>query len=133
MLKEEAIRMTQVILNLPEGLAQQALSRAALTGGMEDYLTGLIAQDVAGDPDQEMRLMASLSDEDVLALADLRLTPQEDSRLHELLELNSDGRLTPENDRELNDLMKIYDEGMLKKALGWAEAVRRKLRPPISP
>jgi hypothetical protein len=124
--------MTQVILNLPDGLAQQAMSRAALTGGMEDYLAGLIARDVAGDPEQELRLMESLADEDVLALADLRLTPEEDRRLHELLELNSEGRLTAEDERELNELMKVHDEGMLKKAMGWAEAVRRKLRPPIS-
>ncbi len=125
--------MTQVILNLPDSIAEKALLRAALTGGLEQYVTTLIADDVRSDPEQELKTLESFSDEDVLALADLRLTPQEDQRLHELLELNGEGQLTEDDKRELDELMKIHDEGMLKKSMGWAEAVRRKLRPPISP
>jgi hypothetical protein len=125
--------MTQVILNLPDSIAEKVLVRAALTGGMEQYVASLIADDVRSDPEQEAKMLASLSDEDVLALADLRLTPEEDQRLHELLELNGEGQLTVEQRRELDALMEIHDEGMLKKSMGWAEAVRRKLRSPISP
>ena len=52
---------------------------------------------------------------------------------HELLDLNGEGRLTATQKRELVELMRIHDVRMLKKALGWAEAVRRKLRPRLSP
>jgi len=126
--------MTQLTLHLSDEIARQATTLAALHGqAVEDYLAGIVSENVAADPDAELKRLASFSDEDVLALADLKLTPEEDRRLHELLDLNNENRLTDADKRELDELMKIHDEGMLKKALGWAEAVRRKLRPPISP
>ena len=63
-----------------------------------------------------------------MALADLKLTPEEDRRLGELLELNSEGQLPEELRDELNALVQLDADGMLKKSLGWAEAVRRGLR-----
>jgi hypothetical protein len=126
--------MTELTLHLREEIAKRASEMAALAGqGVEEYLAGIVEENIAEDPDAELKQMASFSDEDVLALADLRLTEDEDRRLHELLELNREGQLAPQERRELDELMRLHDEGMLKKALGWAEAVRRNLRQPITP
>jgi hypothetical protein len=123
--------MTQLSLELPDNIARQAMTLAALEGkGVEDYVVGIVQQKLTDDPTEALRKMESFSDEDVLALADLKLTPDEDRRLGELLELNSAGSLTPSQRDELDGLMRLNMEGMLKKSLGWAEAVRRKLREP---
>ncbi|HUE72306.1 MAG TPA: hypothetical protein VMP01_15585 [Pirellulaceae bacterium] len=61
------------------------------------------------------------------------MTPQEDERLAELLEANSEGRLTHAQRQELDALVRLNMEGMLKKSLGWAEAVRRGLRQAPAP
>ena len=124
--------MTQVTINLRDEIAQQAIEIAALEGkAVEDYLANLVAESVAEDPDVALKKLASFSDADVLALADLRMSPEEDERLSELLDLNREGQLQPNQKRELDELMQIYSQGTLKKAMGWAEAVRRKLRPPL--
>lgn len=95
-----------------------------------ELMRASISQREAGE---EREALKELSDEDVLALAELRLTAVQDARLHELLELNGEGAISAPQRRELDALMEIYDDALLRKAMGWAEAVRRKLRAPISP
>jgi hypothetical protein len=58
--------------------------------------------------------------------------PQQEARLHKLLDLNSEGNIEAKQRRELDALMEVYHDALLRKAMGLAEAVRRKLRPPIS-
>lgn len=126
--------MTQFTVNLPDRIARQVLRLAALQGQpASEYVAGIVEQELGEDTTEEDALLAALSNEDVLALADLRLSDDEDRRLHDLLEKNSDGTLTPGQRLELDELMQIYTDGTLKKAMGWAEAVRRKLREPIQP
>ncbi len=123
--------MTQLTLHLRDEIARQATTLAALQGkAVEDYLAGIVEDNIAADPDAELKQLAMFSDEDVLALADLKLTPGEDQRLTELLELNGEGKLNAQQKAELDELVRLSMEGMLKKSLGWAEAVRRNLREP---
>jgi len=123
--------MTQLTFQLSDEIVQQVRARAASEGmAVEEFLADLVKRDVARDPDEELRRMATLSDEDVLALADLQLSPEEDQRLTELLERNGEGQLEASEQQELEHLVRLSTEGMLKKSLGWAEAVRRKLREP---
>ena len=124
--------MPQFTVNIADDVARQAHRLAALEGrAVEDYMAGIVELEIAADSHDEATLLASFSDDDVLALADLRMPEQDDHRLHELLDLNSEGQLSSAQEIELAELMRQYDEGMLKKAMGWAEAVRRKLRKPI--
>ena len=125
--------MTQLTLHLRDDVARQATTLAALEGkAVEDYLAGIVEQRLSADPQEALKQLETFTDEDVLAMADLRLSPEEDARLGELLALNQEGQLPPSGKRELDELMQIYDQGTLKKAMGWAEAVRRKLRKPIN-
>ncbi len=123
--------MTQLTIHLRDEIAHRATALAALQGqAVEDYLCSIVEENIAEDPEAALKRMASFSDEDVLALADLRLTPEEDRRFSELLELNGEGTLSAAEKKELDDLAQLSTQGMLKKSLGWAEAVRRKLREP---
>lgn len=73
----------------------------------------------------------SMSDEEVLALADLRLSDEEDEELSELLALNREGEIDDVGMQRLNELMRIYQIGMLHKSQGLCEAVLRGLREPL--
>ena len=76
---------------------------------------------------------ATLSDEDVLALADAKLDPAQNDRLVELQIQGKTGGLTDAERTELLSLLQLYQIGQLRKSEGLAEAVRRGLRDPLSP
>jgi hypothetical protein len=123
--------MTQLTLQLSDEIVRQVRARAESEGmEVEEFVADLVRRDVARDPDDELRRMAALSDAEVLALADLQLHPEEDQRLSDLLDRNGEGQLEAGEQEELEHLVRLSTEGMLKKSLGWAEAVRRKLREP---
>lgn len=75
----------------------------------------------------------ALSDAEVLALTDLQLPPDQDARLSVLLDRQQAGSLTETERPELAALMQAYQEGLLRKAQALEEAVRRRLREPLSP
>ena len=126
--------MTRLTIELPDDLAESITLMAANRGyGTPQMAVELMRASVSQrEAKREREALKSLSDEDVLALADLRLTPQQDARLHKLLDRNSEGKINARQRRELDGLMEVYHDALLRKAMGWAEAVRRKLRPPIS-
>jgi len=74
-----------------------------------------------------------LSDTEVLALTQLRLTPKQETTLSELLTRNREGTLDAEGRRELDELMRLYEHGLLRKAQALRVAVQRGLREPLQP
>ena len=75
--------------------------------------------------------MQDMSDERVLALAELRLSDEDDERLSDLLDRQQAGKLTAADRTELVLLIQSYEEGLLLKSEALAEAVARKLIPPL--
>lgn len=69
-----------------------------------------------------------LADDDLLAVADSKMTRRDNRRLGELLAGQRDGELTPAERTELEAMIQVYQEGSLRKAQALAEAVRRGLR-----
>ena len=69
--------------------------------------------------------VTSLSDEDVLKLTELQMSPEEDSRLSRLLDRQQKRKLTVAERAELFILMQVYQNGLLRKAQAMSEAVRR--------
>jgi len=123
----------ELTVNLSEQAAQQIATLAALEGrDVGQYVATIVEERLLEDSEQELKVLASLSDEDVLALADMQMTSEEDARLCDLLGRNRERQLQPGEERELDELMRVYTQGTLKKAMGLAEAVRRGLRPPLS-
>jgi hypothetical protein len=89
---------------------------------VEDVLAAWLESVVVERPVEE------LSDDEVLALAELRLTDEQDARLSGLLERNLEGALDAAGQRELDEMMRLYEQGLLRKSQALKVAVRRCLR-----
>lgn len=72
------------------------------------------------------------SDEEVLELANLKMTLQQDKRMSVLLSKNSEDKLTNVEKKELTRLMRVYEISTLRKAIGIGEALKRGLIENIS-
>lgn len=69
-----------------------------------------------------------LSDEEVLALSNMKFSAQEQARFSYLLSGNRENELTSAEKEELNQFMRYYERGLLRKSQALVEAVRRGLR-----
>jgi hypothetical protein len=74
-----------------------------------------------------------LPDQEVLALTELQLSPEQQATLSELLVQNREGTLSAEGQRHLDEMMRIYEHGLLRKAQALRVAVQRGLREPLQP
>ncbi|MEC4816274.1 MAG: hypothetical protein SAK29_23860 [Scytonema sp. PMC 1069.18] len=130
---------TQITLNLPDEIYQKAEHFAQLTNrNLSDVLTQVITLSFSPISSQsvstnslEVTFIASLPDEEVIALTDLQMEPEQDQRLSELLYNQQAGTLTNTEHSELVALMQVYQEKLLLKAQALREAVQRGLREPI--
>lgn len=77
--------------------------------------------------------VSTLTNEDVLALADAKMDPVQNDRLAELQTRGKADGLTEAERVELLSLLHLYQVGQLRKSEGLAEAVRRGLRTPLRP
>ncbi|HFQ93367.1 MAG TPA: hypothetical protein ENK32_05125 [Anaerolineae bacterium] len=75
-------------------------------GVMLDWRTYLQLTNQPVDRD----LLVNLSQEELQALAESALSPQEQRRLDDLLERNAEGQLSPEETTELDDLLTQIDQ-----------------------
>lgn len=121
---------TQIVLDLSDKLYRSA-ERLAVSAEepvqgilTEVLVTALAAWDIQDQP------VTTLSDEQVLAICDSQMAPEQSRRLSELLDKQQAGILRADEKPELWALMRIYELGQLQKAEALAEAVRRGLRPP---
>lgn len=73
------------------------------------------------------RPLAACSDDEVLALAKMKMSAAENKRLSELLGKQREETITPLERNELDAVLRVYQVGNLRKAQGIAEAVRRGL------
>jgi hypothetical protein len=124
-----------VTLNLPEELYQRATNFANLLGkDVMDVLVDTLILSLAPIATESgvLPAVSSLSDQDVVALSESRLQPQEDERLSELLDKQGEALLTADEQSELLGLIQIYQEGLLRKAQALQESVQRGLREPLS-
>jgi hypothetical protein len=72
-------------------------------------------------------IMANLSDTEVLELANLKLSEQQDERMSQLLEKQREEEIPTSEKFELEGLMGLYRMGTIRKAQGCLEAVKRGL------
>lgn len=116
----------QVTIQVSEHVIRQAAQVAAQTHrSVEDVLAAWLESVTAERPVEE------LSDDDVLALAELSLTDEQDASLSELLERNREGALDADGQRELDEMMRLYERGLLRKSQALRVAVQRGLREPL--
>jgi hypothetical protein len=115
-----------VTLELSDTLAQQAKQIASLSHRrLEDVLVEWIDRAVTELP------IESLPNDQILALCDLQIEPQQQELLSNLLVQNQAGQLSSTEAEQLEQLMKIYRRGLVRKARALKVAVEKGLRPPL--
>lgn len=113
----------QITIEVPEQVIRHATQVAARTSrSVEEILAAWLEQATAERPVEE------LPDKEVLALADLRLSSEQEEALSTLLEENREGALGAAERRQLDDLMCHYERGLLRKSQALRVAVERGLR-----
>ena len=75
--------------------------------------------------------VTSLSDSEVLMLANAKMDSKQNHRIGELQAKGKMTGLTEAESYELLAMLQIYQLGQLRKSEGLAEAVRRKLKTPL--
>ena len=118
--------MVTVKLEIPNDVADLAREVAATTHRrVEDVLVewlGRASSDVPVD---------DLSNEQVLALANMQMGENEQEELHHLLDLNREGLLDAGTQTRFDELMDSYRRGLVRKSEALRVAVQRGLRPPL--
>jgi hypothetical protein len=126
---------TQITITLPDDIYQRAelfarLANRDIASVLADTIQ-LSIPPVSLDI-LDLQPVADLPDEQVLALTELQMEPEQDARLSVLLD-RQQANLITENERlELQALMQLYQEGLLRKATALSEAVKRGLLEPLS-
>ncbi|MBD2492763.1 hypothetical protein [Nostoc sp. FACHB-280] len=126
---------TQITITLPDEIYQHAERFAKLANrDVASILADTIQLSIPSVRAEVNHLepVSVLANEQILALTELQMEPEQDSRLSELLERQQAGTITDNERPELQNLMQIYQEGLLRKATSLNEAVKRGLIEPLS-
>jgi hypothetical protein len=127
----EPARAVEVTLQLSEQLVEHAQRFGAVTrrevGQVLADTLELMWATIGSVPEHAVPV-SSLSDKDVLALADAKMDPAQNTRLEELQANGKEHGLTDTEQAELLVLLQMYQVGQLRKSEGLAEAVRPGLR-----
>ena len=116
-----------VTLQLPNNLASTAQVVAQRTKRpVEDVLVEWLDRAASQLP------VDLLSDEQLLALTTLEMSPEQQKELSSLLAIHREGELREEEQQSLDRLMQIYRRGLVRKAEAIQVAVARGLIPPLS-
>ena len=126
----------QVTLSLPNNLFEHArdLGNATKRDTAEVLADALemMWPTLPDSPAANLPAITSLSNEDVLALAEMKLDEAQNRRLGELQTKGKQSALSEVERFELLSLLQIYQLGQLRKSEALAEAVRRGLRSPLA-
>ena len=123
----------QITLTLPNEIYERAEHLAQRTGrDVSDVLTHILGVSLPSDLFPiNAKPLESLSDEDILALADSRMDETQNTCMSALLQQQQASELDELEQQELSLLLYVYQEGSLRKARALAEVVRRGLRKPL--
>ena len=126
---------TQITITLPDEVYHRVERLAQLTSrNIADVVTDAIQLSIPAVSLQNelIESVSALSDEQVMALTQLQMEPEQDQRLSDLLDRQQEGIITEAEQIELSSLMQIYQEGLLRKATALKEAVQRRLMEPLN-
>jgi hypothetical protein len=126
---------TQVTVNLSDDAYERASTFAAYANrDLSEIIAAALSSSLPSlEAIEELKGISKLPDCEILALAEMRMEPDADRRLSELLKQQQDGTLSDLERAELAALMKSYELGLLRQSQALAEAVQRELIPPLTP
>ncbi len=118
----------EVTLNLPENVYRNFSKLAEKKHRrVEEVITDRLQDDLSAETVDFEESVAAWADEDVLALARLKLPKEQASRMSELSDLEQRGLIKTVEKSELEMYLEIYNNANLRKAYGIAEAYKRGL------
>jgi hypothetical protein len=118
----------EITLNLPENVYRNFTELAEKKHRrVEDVITDRLQDDFSDETADYEETVASWADEDVLALAKLKLPKEQAVRMSELSDKMQQGTMSKVEENELEIYLEIYNNANLRKAHGIAEAVKRGL------
>jgi len=126
---------TKITITLPDEIYQRAERFARLANrDIASILADTIQLSIppVRAEVQNLEPVSVLSNEEVLALTELQMKPEEDAQLSELLDRQQSSTITEDERLDLQILIQIYQEGLLRKATAINEAVNRGLIEPLS-
>ncbi|MBE9198562.1 MULTISPECIES: hypothetical protein [unclassified Nodularia (in: cyanobacteria)] len=126
---------TKITITLPDEIYQRAERFAHLANrDVASILSDTIKLSIppVSTNVNSFESVSTLTDEQVLALTELQMEPEQDTRLSELLDCQQADTLNEDERLELQTLMQVYQEGLLRKATALSEAVKRHLIEPLS-
>ncbi len=127
-----AVMSMRVLVTLPDEVYQQAERLAQLTRrDIADVLAETIRRSLETTTPVADLPVELLPDDQVLALCDLHLSPDQDAELSELLANNREGLLSDDQRKRLDHLIHLYRHGLVRKAQALKVAVERGLREPL--
>ncbi len=116
----------EITLNLPENVYQNvSIAANKSKRRVSDLIVDVVEEKYS--PKLSNRPLANLSDEEVVALANLQMPKKQSQRHSELLYKNQAGTLAPQEKKELDFFQQVYGVALLQKADGIDEAIHRKL------
>lgn len=118
----------EVTLNLPENVYRNFSKLAEKKHRrLEEIITDKLQDDFSADIADYEETVSGWTDEDVLALAKLKLPKEQAARMSELADKVQTGTVSKVEENELEIYLEIYNNANLRKAHGIAEAVKRGL------
>lgn len=128
----------EVTLTLPENLVEHAkrlgnATQRDVAAILADVLELLLPTLENVPEGSSYPSVSSLSDAEVMALADSKMDAVQNHRLGELQQRGKTTGLTEAERYELLALLQIYQLGQLRKSEALVETVQRGLRAPLSP
>jgi uncharacterized protein YlxW (UPF0749 family) len=118
----------EVTLNLPENVYRNFSKLAEKKHRrVEEVITDKLQDDFSAETVDFEESVAAWADEDVLALAKLKLPKEQANRMSELSDLEQRGLINAVEKSEMEMYLEIYNNANLRKAYGIAEAVKRGL------
>jgi hypothetical protein len=124
----QVIMSQQITIEVSEQVVRQATQVAAQTERSVEEVLASWLEAAAGE-----RPVEELSDKEVLALTESRLTGEQQVALDELLARNREDMLGAEEKKQLDELMCLYEHGLLRKSQALRVAVQRGLIEPLRP
>lgn len=126
----------KITLTLPENLVEYAqrfgnVTQQDVTTVLADVLE-ILCPTLENFSDSNYSPVSTLSDAEIIALADGKMDAVQNQRLGELQTKGKSTGLTAAERYELLALMQIYQIGQLRKSQALVEAVNRGLRKPLN-
>ena len=118
----------EISVELPDNLYKNVSHLArAKRKTVAEFVKNAVRKAVDEETEVLERPLADCSDEEVLVLANMKMSEAENARMSELLDKKREDMISPLERNELDALMRVYQVGNLRKSQGIYEAVRRGL------